>query len=354
MRTKKIASMIAPIFLASLWASCGRTATNGLKVGLEQVAPEDVGWSSQKLEAAKAFAEKIDSAAVMVLYDGKVFVSWGNVATKYKIHSIRKPLLGALYGIYWGRGKIDLEATLEDLGVDDIPPALTEEEKKATVADLLMSRSGVYHEAAGESQDMIEARPARGSHPHGTFFYYNNWDFNVLGTIFEQMTGAKIFEAFKKEIADPIGMEDFNLADGSYSLEENRSKHPVYNFRMTARDMARFGLLYLRKGNWNGRQIIPREWVEKSTKAYSVISEPMGMGYGYLWNVIIPGGNVSNMLFSGKGGFFHTGVGVHSLSVLPDDNVVYVYRYDTDGDFKDPGEATTQLASMILKARLPK
>jgi hypothetical protein len=47
-----------------------------------------------------------------------------------------------------------------------------------------MSRSGVYHEAAAEAQVMINTRPDRGSHTHGTFFYYNNWDFNVLGTIF--------------------------------------------------------------------------------------------------------------------------------------------------------------------------
>jgi CubicO group peptidase (beta-lactamase class C family) len=324
------------------------------KAGLRVISPEDAGWSSKKLEEAKAFAEKINSAAVMVLYDGKVFISWGNVATKYSIHSIRKPLLSALYGIFWGRGKINLSATLEDLNIDDILPALTPEEKKATVEDLLKSRSGVYHEAAAESRDMIGARPARGSHPHDTFYYYNNWDFNTLGTIFEQMTGAKIFEAFKKEIADPIGMEDFSLDDCRYSYEKDKSKHPAYNFRMTARDMARFGLLYLRKGNWNGRQIIPPEWVEKSTKPYSVVSEEMGVGYGYMWNVVLPGGSASNLLFEGKGGFYHTGVGIHTLSVLPEQKLVYVYRYDTDGEFQDPGEATIQLVAMIMNARLSK
>jgi CubicO group peptidase (beta-lactamase class C family) len=351
---KRTTSIIGFLFLSFILADCGKPPAQGIKAGLEYVAPEDVGWSSQKLEAARAFAEEINSAAVMVLCDGKVFVSWGNVTTKYSIHSIRKPLLSALYGIYWGRGKINLEATLEELKIDDIPPSLTKEEKMATVSDLLKSRSGVFHEAAAESQGMSEARPKRGSHPPDTFFYYNNWDFNALGTIFEKVTGAKIFEAFKKEIADPIGMEDFSLDDCRYSYEENKSKHPAYNFRMTARDMARFGLLYLRKGNWNGRQIIPQDWVEKSTRAYSTVSEQMGVGYGYMWNVVKPGSPFSNILFDGKRGFYHTGVGIHTLAVLPEQKLVYVYRYDTDREFKDPGEATIQLVSMIMNARLRK
>ncbi len=351
---KSAAIIVGSLCFAFLLIGAEDPGRKDIKAGLEYVAPEDVGWSSQKLEEAKAFAEKINSAAVMVLCDGKVFISWGNVAKKYKIHSIRKPLLSALYGIYWGRGKIKLTTTLKELNIDDIPPSLTEEEKKATVSDLLKSRSGVYHEAAAEAESMIEARPPRGSHPPDTFFYYNNWDFNALGTIFEKVTGAKIFEAFKREIADPIGMEDFSLDDCQYSYEEEKSRHPAYNFRMSARDMARFGLLYLRKGNWNGRQIIPQDWIEKSTTAHSIINEEMGLGYGYMWNVVKPGAGFSNILFDGKGGFYHTGVGIHTLSVLPELKMVYIYRYDTDGEFQDPGEATIQLVSMIMNARLPK
>ena len=353
-RLKKAVLLIGSLCFGFLLIGAQAPEAKVQKVGLEVVAPEDVGWSSQKLEEAKAFAEKINSAAVMVLYDGKVFVSWGNVTKKYKVHSIRKPFLSALYGIYWGRGKINLDATLEELGIDDIPPSLTQEEKKATVADLLKSCSGVYHEAAAETKDMAGARPQRASHPPGTFFYYNNWDFNVLGTIFEKVTGAKIFEAFKKEIAEPIGLEDFSLDDCQYSYEENKSKHPAYNFRMSARDMARFGLLYQRKGNWNGRQIIPQDWIEQSTTAYSVVNEDMGVGYGYLWNVVKPGSRFSNILFDGKGGYYHTGVGIHTLSVLPEHKLVYIYRYDTDGEYQDPGDATIQLVSMIMNARLSK
>jgi CubicO group peptidase (beta-lactamase class C family) len=314
-------------------------------IGLEYVWPEEVGWSSAELEQARQFSEEIGAAAVMALYDGKVFIAWGNIATKYKVHSIRKPFLNALYGIHVQRGHIDLDETLQDLNIDDIPPSLTEEESQARVSDLLKSRSGVYHEAAAEVQQMIDLRPPRGSHPPNTFFYYNNWDFNALGTIFENETGTKIFEAFKAEIADPIGMQDFEIEDGAYYFELDKSVHPAYPFRMTARDMARFGLLYQREGNWNGERIISREWIAESTTAYSIDDES-GTGYGYLW-AIIPDG------FEFAPGFFHTGLGVHQIIVLPEEKIVYVFRMDTDKDFADPGdEALMELFLMIMDARV--
>ena len=92
---------------------------------LEFVAPEAVGWSSEELQEARKFAIQSGCTAVMALYDGKVFFSWGNIQRNYKVHSIRKPFLSALYGIHFARGNINLDATLEDLHIDDIPPGLT-------------------------------------------------------------------------------------------------------------------------------------------------------------------------------------------------------------------------------------
>lgn len=78
---------IASVCLAVLAIGTGAAWSQGKKASLEPIAPETAGWSAQKLDEAKAFSEKINSAAVMVLYDGKVLISWGNVATKYKVHS---------------------------------------------------------------------------------------------------------------------------------------------------------------------------------------------------------------------------------------------------------------------------
>ena len=95
---------------------------------IEYVNPEDVGWSSEKLEEAKQLAEQSGYTAVMALYDGKVFFAWGNTTRNYQCHSIRKPFLSALYGIHVAQGHINLDATMEELNIDDTPPSLTPEE----------------------------------------------------------------------------------------------------------------------------------------------------------------------------------------------------------------------------------
>jgi CubicO group peptidase (beta-lactamase class C family) len=313
---------------------------------LETVTPEEVGFSSAALQDALAGFEAIGSAAVVALYGDRVFLSWGEVHRKFWCHSIRKAFLSSLYGIYVGRGIIDTTMTLAELGIDDIPPSLTDDEKQARVADLLKSRSGVYHEAAAEAPEMAAARPERGSHPPNTFFYYNNWDFNVAGVIFEQETGVGIFEAFEHEIARPIGMEHFVASDGTYSYEPAKSMHPAYPFRMTAMDMARFGLLYLRNGNWRGQQIVPQDWIAASTTAHSIEDEELGIGYGMMWYVIPDD-------FPAFGpGFAHSGVGVHLLLVLPEDNLVIVHRVNTFEPWSMTGEDYLPLIGQIVAARI--
>jgi CubicO group peptidase (beta-lactamase class C family) len=311
--------------LALLLVSCsGPVASDRIGV-FETISPQDAGLSTEKLDAIVAFCEESGSAALLILYNGKVALSWGKVETKYPIHSIRKALLNSLYGIHVDRGDIDLDMTLEELGIDDIPPVLSKEEKQATVFDLLRSRSGVYHPAAAEAPIMIDTRPERGSHPPGDFYYYNNWDFNVLGTIFEQQTGRGIYEAFHEEIAKPIGMKDFQVEDGQYHYEHDKSVHPAYHFHMTAHDMALYGLLYMNEGAWNGRQIVPAAWIAESTRPHSMLNPEIGLSYGLLWNVLSEELGLERF-------FFHTGVGVHLLAVLPDLKVVVVHRVDTLAD----------------------
>ena len=82
----------------------------------------------------------------MIVQNGVVVAEWGDVAVKSPAHSVRKSLLSALIGIAVEEGKIDLSSTLEELGIDDNEPSLTEIEKKATVGDLIKARS--YFEKA--------------------------------------------------------------------------------------------------------------------------------------------------------------------------------------------------------------
>jgi CubicO group peptidase (beta-lactamase class C family) len=289
-------------------------------------SPESLGWSSGKLAAARVYSERIGSAAVMIVDDGVVVDAWGDLARRYKCHSMRKSLISALYGIYAADGRIDLTRTLEDLGIDDLTP-LTAVEKTATVADLLSARSGVYIEAAGEAAGMKALRPDRGSHAPGTFWYYNNWDFNTLGTIFDQLSGEKnIYTAFDKRIADPIGMQDYDPDLLGYTYEPY-SRHPYYGFRLSTRDAARFGLLFLRNGRWGAQQVVPADWVRESTTAHSNIGPQSG--YGYLWWTGEGAGGFPNV-DEGPDSYYASGFGGHNIIVMPSRNLVVVHRVDTD------------------------
>ncbi len=292
-------------------------------------APKDpIQTATEASPAAREIsikAEEIGTAVLLVQKNGEILYSFGDVSKKYMCHSIRKPFLGALYGIYRERGMIDLDLSLGELGIDDIPPSLTEEEKQATIRDLLLSRSGIYHRAAGEAQSMRDARPPRGSHKAGTWFYYNNWDFNTLGTIFRQLTKQDIFDAFSREIARPAEMEDFRPSDGQYVYEREYSRHPAYFFRMSSRDLARFGELYLKGGLWKGQQIVPADWIDESTRIRPV-ENPGGDPYGYLWRIVPPESGLGHA-------YYHMGLGVHLLLILPDYNMVIVHRVDTDKAF---------------------
>ena len=114
---------------------------------------------------------------------------------------MRKSLMSALIGIHVEQGNLDLSKTLEELGIDRLEPSLSPEEKQASVGDLIKARSGIYIPALGESAHMSATRPKRHSHPPGTFWYYNNWDFNALGTIFQQETKTDIFKEFENRFA---------------------------------------------------------------------------------------------------------------------------------------------------------
>ena len=326
------------IILSTIFSLNKSIAQNTFK--LEQVTPESKNFSSEKLDSLGSFLEKAGSSSLLILKDGKVVYEWGHTQRKHTVHSIRKALINSLYGIYISNGTIDTTATLKQLKIDDIAPALSESEKTATVADLLKSRSGIYHSSAATNQAMLDQMPERGMHQPNEAYFYNNWDFNVLGYILEEATGKSIYDLFYEHIAKPLGMQYANnyvsiydendsipQTDGFYQYNKTKSKYPGYHFRLSARDLALYGQLYLNKGSWNGRQIIPEEWIELSTKPHSVYNENYGIAYGMLWNVLMKTESRKSK------SFFHTGVGIHMLGIYPASDVVLIHRVDTESDY---------------------
>lgn len=293
-----------------------------------------LGWSKTRLKKAEAYNTTIKTSAVMVVSQGKIIASWGETNKKFMCHSIRKSFLSVLFGIYVDQGKIDLDKSLASLAIDD-KEGLTAREKKATTRQLLKARSGIYHPAAYESAGAAYYKPKRGAYKPGENWHYNNWDFNTLATIFNRETSLNLFEAFDHDIAKAIQMQDFNInTDTYYHYERDKSFHPAYPFEMTVRDMARFGLLVLNNGNWNGNQIVSRKWIEESTTSYSE------SGYGYMWWVV----DQPHKAIVARG------VGGHSIHIFPELDVVIVIRTNT---YKREGISRTQsdkLIKLILDA----
>lgn len=315
------------VAIAVLLSQVGSVAAQGRFPGTQWdlVEPVEQGWSPESLAEVQQKSDQLRLTAVMVIHHGAVVAQWGDTAKPTELASVRKSLLSALIGRAVAEKTISLDSSLGELGIDDNAPSLGDVEKQATVRMLLEARSGVYHPALYETPDMARRRPPRGSHRPGTFWYYNNWDFNALGTIYEQATGTGIFEALDQSIARSIGMQDFLPANGTYFYGPE-SWHRAYPIRMSARDLARFALLYLNEGAWSGRQIVAADWVRESTRPHSDVPD-LPLGYGYLWWTN-PRPPATGLL--PEGSYFAWGAGGQYAFVIPRYDVVVVYRVDRD------------------------
>jgi CubicO group peptidase (beta-lactamase class C family) len=309
---------LRPILSALLCLFCAGYAVAEPAGHWQDADAPAAAWADAASREVEAYGRSQRPTAVMIVEGDRVIARWGDVGRRVNVHSVRKSLLSALYGIAIAEGRISLFSTLAQLGIDDKPPSLTQAEKQATVRDLLMARSGIYHPAAYETADIRRKRPARGSHAAGTFWFYNNWDFNALGAIYRQATGEDIFQSFARRIAKPIDMEDFSARDGQYVLEPS-SIHPAYPFMMSARDLARFGLLFLNDGGWNATQVVPAAWVKESTTAYSQTDR--NARYGYLWWA-------RSSDESGPGAFMALGYGGEVIVVIPPKRLIAVETVD--------------------------
>lgn len=275
----------------------------------------DLGWSSEALLFTRKRYETWPKNSVMVLDHGHLIASWGDITQKVKVSSIRKSILITLFGILLQEKPFNLDTTLFDLGIDDVPP-LTDTEKQATIRMILQSRSGIYHDYIGGSSKLLLDKPERGSQAPGSHWYYNNWDFNCAGAIFEKIFDISIADAFIKYLVEPLDMQDFqhddfyyfpcniNSKQDSKDIMEQSSVYPTYHFRLTTRDLARFASLLTSGGQWRDNHIIPRNWYQQMTtgisNAYSSLCPVTDSQYGlFFWINSFEG--ISEPNFSAKG-----------------------------------------------------
>ena len=121
-----LALCLVPTWLGLAWAAPPVDRFPGETWG--HVDPAQAGWSTDLLAKAKAWSQMIESSAVMIIQHGVVVAEWGNTEKRTGLASVRKSFLSALTGIAVSDGKISLDRTMAQLGIDDNPPSLTDVE----------------------------------------------------------------------------------------------------------------------------------------------------------------------------------------------------------------------------------
>lgn len=339
---------------AEPWDACGEIESYP-GAQWRQADPADYGWDTEKLLDAKSRFEIMQSASVVVVHKGRLIADWGDSAERFTAQSVRKGLLNSLIGVLVDDGKLSVDMTLEEMGVDDIDPPLTDAEKQATLADLMRSRSGIFHSALYEvggwkrMRAELAAEKAAGAHEKfkpGAYWFYNNWDYNAAGAIFEKYSGKPIGDAFERYIARPIKMQDFRPGDVEYTDKDhmaekrfnNVSEHRAYMFNISTRDLARYGVLYLGCGKWRGREIVSRDWVLQSLDGVPTSlgrdadeQETFFGDYGFLWQIDREGSRRYDDLKTVQPAYFATGNRGHMLAVFPYLDLVIAHQVGTRG-----------------------
>lgn len=291
--------------------------------------------------------EQSNTDALLVLRAGKNIYQYGDITHRFQCHSMRKSFLSALLGQAVAEGRVDLSLTLAALNMDD-REGLTDVEKRATLYDLLTARSGIYHPANYETPWMRQIKPPRYRYAPGENWCYSNWDFNALGTAWRQLTGETIPQAFANRLAAPLGMEDYRPEEDGWYEPGEFSDHPAYPFRLSTRDLARFGQLFLQNGRWEDRQIVPAHWVKCSVLPVSHAGDRGA--YGYMWWVAREGVAWPGAILP-LGSYSARGAGGHFCLVMPALDCVVIHRVDTDRPGREANRfAIGNLLHLLLTA----
>ena len=275
-----------------------------------------------------------------------------------KIHtlqSVSKSFTSALIGIAIERG--DLESVHENI-LDFFPvhssiKNLDQRKSEIKLQDLLTMRSGTdYREDYSNSPHHQLNRLERGwdkfyldrkmiTQP-GTSFLYDSGGVILLSSLLKIRTGMHADEYANKYLFPALNIEKFYWY-------KNKEGHPHTGGGLNLRpqDMAKFGLLYLQQGKWEGKPVVPQDWVEESLKMH--VKFPSGSphlaGYGYLWWILEPDPN-------GKGReyiFAAMGFRAQYIFIVPEHHLVVVVTGDTQSG-RDQRKPIEFLYSHILPA----
>ena len=196
-------------------------------------------------------------------------------------HSMCKSITGMAVGFLVEEGKLELSENIYKIFHDKGSTWAKMFRPEVTVENLLTMTSGVTFNESGivSGNDWLESYlNAPVSEKPGTKFQYNSLNSYVLSAIITERTGMSMDEYLKPRLFEPLGITDYLWEKCPRGITKGG-----WGLFMHTEDMAKLGQLYLNKGKWNGKQIIPESWAEASvTKKVDSIEGTYGYGY-QLW-----------------------------------------------------------------------
>jgi CubicO group peptidase (beta-lactamase class C family) len=263
---------------------------------LPRATPESQGISSTSILNFIEEADKIDAMnSFMIVRHGKVVAEgwWApyNAQTPHVLYSLSKSFTSTGVGLAISEGKLSLTDEVIKFFPDEAPANPSDNLKSMRVHDLLRMSTGhqtepnVWHPEAGPTGkpgDTWTKTFLNHDLPFkpGTHFLYNSPGTYMLSAMVQKATGTTLLDYLKPRLFEPLSFDDPYWLTSPQGITAG-----AYGLLARTEDIARFGQLYLQKGKWNGKQLIPAEWVAQATKIQTSNGSSPGsdwdQGYGY-------------------------------------------------------------------------
>ncbi|HEX2954125.1 MAG TPA: serine hydrolase [Bacillota bacterium] len=260
--------------------------------------PEHVGLDASVLNQAPVYIDSIKAEvhSMLVIKDGKLVFEhygWDNSPQRphqilpnefHPMHSTTKSVTSALVGIAIQEGfiksvKEPVLGYFKGYKPDEPSPM----KSRITIEDVLTMRSGLkWNDDRDEWGLWNDSKPAfyvldqpMVAEP-GTLWNYSTGNSHILTSILYRTIGKTPFKYGKEKLFTPLGITNLR-----WDYAQDGVNHGGTALYLTPRDMAKFGYLYLNQGVWEGKQVVPKDWVENSLKSHT--TTPWGANYGYHW-----------------------------------------------------------------------
>jgi CubicO group peptidase (beta-lactamase class C family) len=306
--------------------------------------PESAGVDSTDLAKLVDDLHGKNVHSFVVVRDGEIISEGYNadneMSTKQDVLSVTKSITSSLIGIAVNDKQIDSV----DVPIANYYPELNANtdprKKQISLSNLMTMTSGLSWSNQNEASSVAMTNSSdwvkyilnlpMAAQP-GTQFVYNNGGVHLLSAILGKVTGMTEADYAKKMLFSPIGINDVVWAN-----DPSGNSIGSFGLHMTARDMAKFGYLYLNNGVWDGNQIVPKQWIKDSLHQYLTFNDsnanPTEIGYGYLW-WLREGASVNKMKTGQYDMYSADGAGGQRIFVMPDENMVAVFTANNPDPF---------------------